>query len=168
MAFVKHEVNWKQVLHLALVGAGAFLFLTPSVKAVELTKSTGVVVLFKNTLETANSQQPASKVLPTDRPIKVAQIQGCSETQSTFVQAETRSFFVYICGGDNPGSYIGVAKNGNGSITLPLQSYNPRGGPKASQFVAVNDNTRYILTRNELIVIQGRRTIVSERVLRWN
>ena len=39
MAFVKPEFNRKQVLHLALVGAGTFLFLTPSLNAVELTKN---------------------------------------------------------------------------------------------------------------------------------
>lgn len=36
---VKPEFNCKQVLQLALVGTGTFLFLTPSVNAVELTKS---------------------------------------------------------------------------------------------------------------------------------
>ena len=45
---------------------------------------------------------------------------GCPDSQTTFVQAETQSFFIYICG-DN---YIGVAKNGSGSITLSLVKFN--------------------------------------------
>ncbi len=76
---------------------------------------------------------------------------------SQFVAAETKNFLVYICGGDLPNTYVGVAKDGTtGRVTLPLQSY------ENDQFVAVNGNIRYTLTRNELIVTQNGREIARE------
>ncbi|MFB2933647.1 hypothetical protein ACE1B6_00035 [Aerosakkonemataceae cyanobacterium BLCC-F154] len=76
---------------------------------------------------------------------------------SQFVSAETKNYLVYICGGDNPNTYVGMAKNGGNSISLPLQSYS------RDRFVAVNGDTRYTLTRTELIVTQNGRVIVRQR-----
>ena len=76
---------------------------------------------------------------------------------SLFVSAETRRFLVYICGGDNPNTYVSIAKTGGQGITLPLKSYN------RNQFVAVNGDTTYILTRSELLVRQKGRVILRER-----
>jgi len=149
MSLAKSE--FKRAFKLALAGTGALLCLTPTVSAIELSKSAASV-----------TATPHSAT-----PIKIAQVGGCPDGQSTFVQAETRSFFVLICGGDAPYTYVGVAKNGRGNITLPLQSYNPSGGPEASRFVALNRNTRYVLTRKDLTVTQGRRTLVKEKITRW-
>jgi hypothetical protein len=148
---MKAELNWKQSLKLALVGTGALLCLTPIAGATELNRSA------------------ASVAAPTNSgSIKIALNAGCPESESVYVAAETKNFLVFICGSDEPYTYVGVAKNGKGNITLPLQSYNPQGGPEASRFVAFNRNTRYVLTRNELRVTQGNRTIVRERIIRWN
>lgn len=81
-----------------------------------------------------------------------------------FVSAETKSFFIYICGGDNPHDYVGIAKNGGNAITLPLKSISKDG----RTFVAVNGNTSYTLTKNQLIVKQNERVILRERATwRW-
>lgn len=87
---------------------------------------------------------------------------GCRNRESTFVTAETASYVISICGGDLPGTYIGESKNGSGRIRLPLQRY------ERDRFVAVNGDTRYILTRNELRVTQNGQTILRETVRNWN
>lgn len=77
---------------------------------------------------------------------------------SQFVVAETVNFYIYICGGDLPNTYVGIAKNQKtGGIILPLKSYNN------NQFVAVNGNVSYTLTRNELIVTRQGKVIVREK-----
>ena|GEM_PF-3697501 len=77
--------------------------------------------------------------------------------------AETKNYKLLICSdySGNPAFYIGNAKNGSGSITLPLQSY------RNNQFVAVNGNTPYTLSQNLLLVTRGRKTITRERIIRW-
>lgn len=86
----------------------------------------------------------------------------CPEVNpSQFVHAETKNFDVYICGGDLPHTYVGIAKNGNGRITLPLEDTKDN-----YTFVAVNGDYRYVLTRNWLTVTRNGRTIVREKA-RW-
>jgi hypothetical protein len=99
------------------------------------------------------------------QPVQLAQRGVCPRgNPSQFVHAETRNFTVYICGGDLPHTYVGIAKNGNGRITLPLQEVS------RNTFVAVNRNNngyyRYVLTRNLLTVTRNGRTIVRESA-RW-
>lgn len=91
--------------------------------------------------------------------IEIAQAASVCESSggSQFVSAETRNYLVYICGGDNPNTYVGMAKNGGNSISLPLQTVS------RDRFVAVNGDTRYTLTRTELIVTQKGRVLVRER-----
>jgi hypothetical protein len=93
---------------------------------------------------------------------------GCPEGQNIFAEAETKSFIIYICGAGTPTSYVAIARNGNTRISVPLQSYNASQGTESSRFAAVNGEIRYILTRKVLKVSQGDRTIVKEKVLRWN
>ncbi|MFB2833706.1 hypothetical protein [Floridanema evergladense] len=87
---------------------------------------------------------------------------GCRNRESTFVTAETASYVISICGGNFPGTYIGESKNGSGRIRLPLQRY------ERDRYVAVNGNTRYILTPNELRVTQNGQTILRETIRNWN
>lgn len=100
----------------------------------------------------------------------LANVGGCVAYANEFVAYETKSFYVYICGGtnDKPSTYFGVAKNvkEKGYISVPLQSYkwHPQKSLKDENFVAVNANTKYIVTRQFLTVIQNNRTIVKERV----
>lgn len=91
--------------------------------------------------------------------IEIAQAASVCESSggSQFVSAETKNYLVYICGGDNPNTYVGMAKNGGNSISLPLQT------STRDRFVAVNGDTRYTLTRTELIVTQNGRVIARER-----
>jgi hypothetical protein len=86
----------------------------------------------------------------------------CRNRESTFVTAETANYVITICGGDLPGTYIGESKNGSGRIRLPLQSYG------RDRFVAVNGDTRYVLTPNELRVTQNGRIILRETIRNWN
>jgi hypothetical protein len=150
MASMKSEFNRKQALKLALAGTGALLFLAPSVGAVELTgKSAGIVAF--------TSQQPASKI-STSHSIQLAQAEvGCSSNESTFVAAETKNYLVYICGGDNPHTYVGYAKNGRGGITVPLTSYNRK------VFTAKNGLYTYTvdMSKSQLVIKlpNGRRSI---------
>ncbi|GFE70074.1 hypothetical protein [Chroococcus sp. FPU101] len=90
----------------------------------------------------------------------IAQKSVCppSSGGSEFVTAETANFYIYICGGDLPNTYFGVAKNSKtGGIILPLQSYSK------DQFVAVNGNVRYTLTRHQLIVTRQGKVILKEK-----
>lgn len=143
-----------KIKHLSLSGLvvlGASVLFTSNVGAVQATRSG--VDINAATVQTA----PASNL--------IAYRVGCPKRSggSMFVRAETRNFLVFICGGDNPNTYVGVAKNGTtGGITLPLQNYG------RDRFVAVNGETRYTLTRSELIVTRRGKTILRERaVWKW-
>ncbi len=92
---------------------------------------------------------------------------GCPEGNNTFAKAETKSFFVYICGSSNPSSYISVARKSNIIINLPLKKSN-QNGLKANQYVAINGDIRFHLTDKVLRVSRNGRNIVKEKVLRWD
>lgn len=91
--------------------------------------------------------------------VEIAQASSICESSggSQFISAETKNYLVYICGGDNPNTYVGIAKNAGNMVSLPLQS------SSNDQFVAVNGDTRYTLTRTQLTVTQKGRVIVRER-----
>lgn len=89
---------------------------------------------------------------------------GCAAGESWFVEAETANFRIYICGGDLPQTYVGVAKQNGSSIELPLESYSSQG----DEFVAVNGDVRYLLTPNRLLVTQGSTVLVDEPIQSWN
>jgi hypothetical protein len=95
-------------------------------------------------------------------------VRGCPEGNNTFVEAETVNFIIYICGNNVPASFISIARNNQEKITVSLQSYNPRNAVEASRYVAVQDDIRYVLTSKVLRISQDNRTLVKEKVLRWN
>lgn len=145
----------------ALAGVGVSLFFTSNVVA----QASAIAHPSVNAI----LQLPASQSLGTSRPIPQTQLIAqqfipaiSCPNMVRYVFAETRNFLVYICGiNGRPSMYVAVDKNGRlGGIILPLRSYNSR------QFVAANGNVHYILTAQELIVTQGRRTILRERVTR--
>lgn len=120
----------------------------------QFTFITAVLTLFN----TSAIASPSLELI--NEPTLIAQEYACppSSGGSQFVAAETANFYIYICGGDLPNTYVGVAKNPQtGGIILPLQSYNN------DQFVAVNGNVRYTLTRNQLIVTRQGQVIVREK-----
>lgn len=129
----------KQTLPISII-AGTLLF-SPLVKAENPIKNIAEI--------------PTSQTL-------IAQEDGGCGTLSTFVVAQTRRYYIYICGGDNPSTYIGIAKNGSGQIELPLASYT------RDRFVANNRNTRYTVTRGYLTVTQKGKVILKERIISWN
>ncbi|AKG23550.1 hypothetical protein [Calothrix sp. 336/3] len=138
MQFAKSLTNIPKTLGLSLLALGTSLSFTAVANAGEIN-------------------------LPNTNSTLLARSYPCPENSggSVFQASETRNFYVYICGGDLPNTYVGVAKNRNtGGIVLPIRSYNN------SRFVAVNRNVRYTLTRSELIVTQNGKVIVRERILR--
>ncbi len=92
---------------------------------------------------------------------------GCPEGNNTFAKAETKNFFIYICGDDNPSSYISVARKSNRIINLPLNTSN-QNSLKTKQYVATNGNIRFILTDKVLKVSRNGRNIIKEKVLNWD
>ncbi|NJM22118.1 MAG: hypothetical protein HC874_06030 [Richelia sp. SL_2_1] len=92
---------------------------------------------------------------------------GCPENNKTFAQAETQSFFIYICGNENPSSYISIARTNNTIINLPLQKTS-QNGVKTNQYIAINGNISFILTDKILRISRDGQNIVKEKVLQWN
>ncbi|NJL63757.1 MAG: hypothetical protein HC903_20355 [Methylacidiphilales bacterium] len=92
---------------------------------------------------------------------------ACPQGENILQEAVTRSFIVYICGNDKPGSYVGIARIGNEKITLPLANFQENNISKNKQYVAIEGNTRYSLNRDVFKVIQGNQITIKEKVLRW-
>ena len=79
----------------------------------------------------------------------------------TYVRAETKGFYVNICGDDNkPTRYVGSGKGGQ-ALILHLKSYD------SGKYVAVSGTIRYTLTSEYLKVTQNGRTIVNQKVISW-
>lgn len=85
----------------------------------------------------------------------------CGNGSTTYARAETKGYYVNICGdASGPNSYLGAGKSGQ-AIVLPLQNYSP------GKYVAASGNIRYILTSNYLTVTQSGRTIFKQKVIYW-
>ena len=102
-----------------------------------------------------------------DRLLAQSSSRACRAGESLFVETETKDYWIYICGGDNPGTYVGIEKrNPTHSIRLPLTNYDPRG----SYFEAVNGNVMYILAKTPrgifLTVTQGSKELLRQPVLK--
>jgi hypothetical protein len=142
------------------IGIGAALCLTSSIAALATTKNI-------NDLET-NHNLTENRINNND-PILISQRNFCGQNESMFVAAETKGFWVNICGGDLPNSYVGVSKTDGKSIRLPLNNYDQQG----NYFEAVNGNVTYMLIRGTakgdfLTVTQGNKEIVRQPILNWN
>lgn len=92
----------------------------------------------------------------------------CRESESMFVAAETKGFWVNICGSDEPYTYLGVSKTDGSKIRLALTDYDQQG----NSFEAVNGNVSYLLIRGTakgdfLTVTQGTRELFRQPILRW-
>ncbi len=100
---------------------------------------------------------------------RVAQLRNyCRSGESLFMSIETQDFWVNICGGDLPGSYVGVDKSTGNAIRLPLKDYDPRGG----YFEAVNGDYTYLVVFNTpkgsfLTVTQGSRELLRQPIVNW-
>lgn len=83
----------------------------------------------------------------------------CNDT--THVRAETKGYYVNICGTPSqPNRYVGSSKTGQ-AIILPLKTYSP------GKYIAVSGNITYILTPDYLTVTKSGRTILKQRIISW-
>lgn len=100
---------------------------------------------------------------------RMAQLQDyCYQSESTYFLAETRNFWVSICGGDAPYTYVGVDKQTGDDIRLNLSDYDSSG----EYFEAINgDYTYYVILNTTkgsfLVVEQGGEQILREPLLDW-
>ena len=93
-------------------------------------------------------------------------LKGCPEGNNTFARAETKNFFIYICGHENPNSYVSVTRKSNRRVNLPLKKSN-QNDVKANRYIATNGNIRFVLTDKALRVSRDGRNVVKEKVLNW-
>ncbi|HEY9619977.1 MAG TPA: hypothetical protein V6C78_06395 [Crinalium sp.] len=127
-----------------------------------------VVAMTSNSVATSHSntslQQGGSAA-----PMLLAEVRNyCHSGESLFVSAETADYWVNICGGDLPHTYVGVNKHNGRAIRVQLDNYEQDG----SVFEAINGNVSYLLVRDTprgsfLTVTQGRRELLRQPVLRW-
>ncbi|MBF2064189.1 MAG: hypothetical protein IGS39_07185 [Calothrix sp. C42_A2020_038] len=90
----------------------------------------------------------------------------CPQGENILIEAVTRNFIIYICGSDQPGSYVGVTRMGNERVILPLQ-LKPSGATEKQKYLAVKGNTRFLLTRDKLQIVEGNKVIIKEKILQW-
>lgn len=117
----------------------------------------------------ASRQNTAQILDQPSHPLLLAQTRNfCQKNDSVFVSAETKDFWVNICGGDNPHTYVGVNKRTRKAIRLPLSDYDPQG----DFFEANNGDVNYLLIRGTtkgdfLTVTQGTRELLRQPIIRW-
>ncbi len=93
----------------------------------------------------------------------------CNQDESVFFFAETKDFWVNICGGHAPYHYVGVSKkNTTNSIRLPLNNYSRDG----NYYQANNGNVVYEVLMNTakgsfLLVTQGNKQLVRQPLIYW-
>lgn len=91
---------------------------------------------------------------------------GCPDGKTTFARAKTKNFFIYICGNENPSSYLSVTRKSNRIVNLPLTKFD-QNGAKANRYIATNGNISFVLTNKVLRVSRSGRNVVKEKVLKW-
>lgn len=92
----------------------------------------------------------------------------CKPEESLFLSAETKNFWLNICGGDLPHHYVGVSKKNGKRIRLPLDEYDPKG----DYFSAYNGNVNYLIIFNTpkgsfLTVTEGEKELFREPLISW-
>jgi hypothetical protein len=153
-----------------------FSAITASIFSVALLASTSIehpivrnTNLISNTVPNRLQNKTVKRIDPAPRSInnlpRLALTQSnevtCGQGLTTYAKAETKGYYVNICGDSNgPNRYLGAGKSGQ-AIVLPLQSYS------SGKYTAVSGNIRYTLTSSYLTVTQGRRTILKQQVISW-
>lgn len=92
----------------------------------------------------------------------------CKPEESLFLSAETKNFWLNICGGDLPHYYVGVSKKNGKRIRLPLDDYDSKG----DYFSAYNGNVNYLIIFNTpkghfLTVTEGKKELFREPLISW-
>jgi hypothetical protein len=112
------------------------------------------------TVSTKNSSLNATNNLPILALSQSTEV-ICGKGSTTYARAETKGYYVNICGDSGgPNRYLGASKSGQ-VIVLPLQSYSD------DKYTAASGNIRYIVTPNYLTVTQRGRTILKQKVIDW-
>jgi hypothetical protein len=159
------KLNLKQAIKVSLASAGAILLVAPSVLASEFTKTRSVIYeTLTYPSEIMRHQSPRHVANPISIPVQVAyEYDACPRNTYVFRYGETSNYNVWICASEGGTLYyVGQAKNPDkGGIVLRIRSYS------GERYVAANGNTRYTVTPSRLVVTQGRRTILSERIFQW-
>lgn len=153
-----------------------FSVITTSILSVALSTSTSIAhpivnntKLVSNIVPNSLQNQTVSRIVTSPRSTnnlpKLALTQStevtCGQGLTTYAKAETKGYYVNICGDSNgPNRYLGAGKSGQ-AIVLPLQSYS------SGKYTAVSGNIKYTLTSSYLTVTQGRRTILKQQVIGW-
>jgi hypothetical protein len=153
-----------------------FSVITTSILSVALSASPSIAHpivrntnLISNTVHNKSPNQTVRKIDTASRSInnlpRVALTQStevtCGQGLTTYAKAETKGYYVNICGDSNgPNRYLGAGKSGQ-AIVLPLQSYS------SGKYTAVSGNIRYTLTSSYLTVTQRGRTILKQQVISW-
>jgi hypothetical protein len=104
--------------------------------------------------QSASSQPSPSPIIDRSQ----ATNSNCPSGKKTFVTAETKNFLIYICGDDRPTEYIGMAKNGGSSISLPISAAAP------DRFIIKNSNVTYILTPQFLTITENGKTLQQDSI----
>ena len=149
-------------MKLGIVGLAAIASLVSPVMA--LTPETATATP-PNTLLQNRLPQSSDLVVP----MLLAEVRNyCLSGESVWVEAETADYWVSICGGDLPHTYVGVNKHNGNAIRVPLDNYAQDG----SYFEAINGDVSYLLIRNTargsfLTVTQGNRELLRQPILRW-
>jgi hypothetical protein len=119
--------------------------------------------------ETRNNQI-INNSLDTPTSPQIAELRNfCNDGESMFFWAETRDFWVNICGGDFPYYYVGVSKkNTRNSIRLELTDYDQQG----TYFQAKNGKVIYEIIMNTakgsfLLVTEGNKQLVRQPLINW-
>jgi hypothetical protein len=121
---------------------------------------TSAIFVSTGGLSLASVNTTKKSVLPTgDVALNQSREVTCGGT--TYVRAETKGFYVNICGTSNGGKqWVGSGKGGQ-ALIIPLKSFS------GDKYVAVNENILYILTSSSLVITKNGRTILKQRVISW-
>jgi hypothetical protein len=87
------------------------------------------------------------------------QVGRCQDDERAFVTAETKNFFVYICGKNKPTYYIGIAKDNSGTIRLSVSSASTK------KYIIKNRGVAYILTPQVLTITQNGKVLQQDPII---
>lgn len=161
--------NYKLLLRLTLMGVGTFLFLSPLGKAADITTNAHrSYEAFSNTAQMSIFEPATSVTIPS----KLAQRENhnyCRDgNQNQIIRAEAEGYgVVFICGVNGmPKNFYIITDSPDGENEehiFPIQSF-------SNQRFAGFDREyhfQYLLTRKQLLVTQGDKTIHRSRVINW-
>jgi LCCL domain len=107
----------------------------------------------RGTLQPTSSEEVTGVKPSSDR------VGNCQDDDRAFVIAETRNFFVSICGKNKPSYYIGTAKDTGSSIRLSVSS------SSAKKYTIKNRGVAYVLTPQSLTITQNGKVLQQDPII---